>query len=175
VTLMARTSGRPAETAASAIRDAVRAADPQAPVSYEKSFDAVVEETFARPREMAWLVGAFAALALVLSAVGVYGVMAYLTTVRTHEIGIRIALGATPADIVSLIVGHAMMLTAIGAAIGVVLAPMALRLTSGLLFGVGPFNPATLLTVVALLTAVSIAAAAIPAVRAARRASVSFR
>jgi putative ABC transport system permease protein len=175
VTLMARTSGRPAETAASAIREAVRAADPQAPVSYEKSFDAVIAETFARPREMAWLVGAFAGLALVLSAVGVYGVMAYVTTARTHEIGIRVALGATPLDIVSLIVGHALVLTAIGVALGVLLAPMALRLTSGLLFGVGPLNPATLVAVALLLTAVSITAAAIPAVRAARLASASFR
>ena len=175
VTLMARTSGRPAESAAPAIRDAVRAADPQAPVSYEKSFDAVIQETFARPREMAWLVGAFAAIALILSAVGVYGVMAYLTTARTREIGIRIALGATPADIVSLIVSHAMTLTAIGIATGVVLAPMALRLTSGLLFGVGPFNPATLLAVSVLLAGVSMAASTIPALRAARLASVSFR
>ena len=100
--------------------------------------------------------------------------MAYLATARTHEIGIRIALGATSADIVWLIVGHAMMLTAIGVAIGVVLAPMALRLTSGLLFGVGPFDPATLVAVIALLTVVSIAASTIPAVRAARLAS-SFR
>ncbi len=175
ITLMARTSGRPAESAVSAIHEAVRAADPQAPVSYEKSLDAVIEETFARPREMAWLVGSFAAIALVLSAVGVYGVMAFLTAARTREIGIRIALGATPADIVSLVVGHAMTLTVIGIAVGAVLAPMALRLASGLLFGVGPFNPATLLAVSALLAGVSIAASAIPAVRAARLASVSFR
>jgi putative ABC transport system permease protein len=174
VTLMARTSGRP-ETAASAIRDAVRAGDPQAPVSYEKRFDAIVAKTFARPRELAWLVGAFAGLALILSAIGVYGVMAYLTTARTREIGIRIALGAAPVDIVSLIVGHAMALTAIGKAIGVVLAPIALRLTSGLLFGVGPFDPATLAAVAVLLAGVSVAASTIPAMRAARLASVSFR
>ena len=175
VTLMTRTSGRQAETAATAIRDAVRAADPQAPVSYEMSFDAVIQETFARPREMAWIVGAFAALALVISAVGVYGVTAYVTAERTREISIRIALGATRFDIVSLVVSRAMALTAVGAAIGVVLAPMALRLTSGLLFGVGPFDPATLLTVTILLAGVSLAASAIPAVRAARLASISFR
>jgi putative ABC transport system permease protein len=175
LTLMARVSGRPAETAALAIRDAVRAADPQLAVSYEKTFDNVIQETFARPRELAWLVGSFAMLALVLSGVGVYGVMAYLTTARTREIGIRIALGATRFNIVSLIVEHAMVLTAAGVAIGIVLAPMALRLTSGLLFGVGPFDPVTLVTVAALLAGVSIAASTIPAVRAARLASVSFR
>ncbi len=175
VTLMARVSGRPAETASREIRDAVRAADPQLAVSYEQTFDDVIQETFARPRELAWLVGAFAVLALVLSAVGVYGVMAYLTTARTREIGIRMALGATRVDIVSLIVGHAITLTAVGVAIGIVLAPMALRLTSGLLFGVGPFDPVTLLTVAVILAGVSITASTIPAVRAARLASVSFR
>jgi ABC-type antimicrobial peptide transport system permease subunit len=163
------------ESAARAIRDAVRAAEPQAAVSYEKSFDAVIQETFARPREMAWLIGAFAFLALVLSAVGVYGVMAFLTTARTREIGIRIALGATSFDIVALIVGHAITMTVAGIAIGLALAPMALRLTSSLLFGVGPFDPATLVVVAVLLGGVSIAASLLPAVRAARTASASFR
>jgi predicted permease len=175
LTLMVRTSGQPPESVAPAIREAVRAVDPQSPVSYEQSFEEVIQETFARPREMAWLVGAFAVLALVLSAIGVYGVMAYLTSARIHEIGIRTALGATTLDIVSLIVGHAMALTAVGVAIGGVLAPMALRLISGLLFGVSPFDPATLLTVAVLLAGVSIAASTIPAVRAARLASMSFR
>jgi putative ABC transport system permease protein len=175
LTLMARVSGRPAETATRTIRDAVRAADPQLAVSYEKTFNNMIQETFARPRELAWLIGAFAVLALVLSAVGVYGLMAYLTTARTREIGIRVALGATRVDIVSLIVSHGMALTAVGVGIGIVLAPMALRLTSGLLFGVGPFDPLTLLTVAALLVGVSITASMIPALRVARLASVSFR
>jgi ABC-type antimicrobial peptide transport system permease subunit len=144
-------------------------------VSYEKTFDDVIGETFARPRELAWLVGSFAMLALVLSAVGIYSVMAYLTTSRTREIGIRVALGARPLDILSLIFNHAMALTMVGVVIGVVLAPMALRLMSRLLFGVGPFDPVTLLTVAALLAGVSIAASTIPAIRAARLASVSFR
>ena len=175
-TLLARTTaGRPAAAAAPAIRDAVRAADPLLAVSFEKSLDGVVAEAFARPREMAWLVGAFAVVALVLSAVGVYGVMAYLAAARSREIGIRVALGASFSDVVWLIVGHALTLTTAGVAVGVVLAPMAIKLTGGLLFGVGPFNPGTLAAVVALLTIVSIAAAAIPAIRAARVASVSFR
>jgi ABC-type antimicrobial peptide transport system permease subunit len=139
------------------------------------SFDNVIRETFARPREMAWLIGAFAGIALLLSAVGVYGVMAYLTAARSREIGIRIALGARRIDIVSLIVGHAMMLTVVGVAIGAILAPLALRLTSGLLFGVGPFDPVTLGAVALLLAGVSIAASAIPAARAARLAATSFR
>jgi ABC-type antimicrobial peptide transport system permease subunit len=124
---------------------------------------------------VAWLVGAFAVLALVLSALGVYGVITYLTTARMREIGIRIAVGATSADIVRLIVSHAMTLTAFGVAIGVVLAPVAPRLMGGLLFGVGPYDATTLLSVAALLAGVSIAASAIPALRAARRGSLSFR
>src|SRR5262249_30997404 len=101
VTLMARTTGAAPESALPAIREAVRSVDPQVPVSYEQSMDAVVSETFARPREMAWLVGAFAALALMLSAVGVYGVMAQLTAARVREIAIRVALGATRSDIIA--------------------------------------------------------------------------
>src|SRR5437870_2501427 len=127
-TLVARTRGGPAEAAAPAIREAARGADAQAPVSYEMSLDAVIGETFARPRVMAWLVGTFAVLALGLSAIGVYGVMTYLATARAREIGIRIALGATLGDIVWLIVGHAIALTGAAAALGILLAPMALRL-----------------------------------------------
>jgi ABC-type antimicrobial peptide transport system permease subunit len=111
----------------------------------------------------------------VLSAIGVYGVMAYLATARAHEIRIRIALGAARADVVRLIVGHAVRLVAIGVAIGGVCAPLALRLARGLLFGVGAFDPLTLAAVAAVLTLVSVAAAAIPANRAARDATLFFR
>jgi ABC-type antimicrobial peptide transport system permease subunit len=174
VTLVARADGQ-AGTAAPAIRNAVAAVDPETPVSYETSFEDVVRESLARPREMAWLVGVFAGLALVLSAIGVYGVMAYLTASRTQEIGIRMALGAAPLDIVSLILRQAMVLTAIGVSLGVVVAPMAMRLTSGFLFGVSPFDPTTPVAVALLLTGTSIAAAAIPALRASRLAATSFR
>jgi ABC-type antimicrobial peptide transport system permease subunit len=101
--------------------------------------------------------------------------MAHLTAVRTREIDIRIALGATSGDIAALIVGQGAVLTAVGVGIGIVLAPMALRVISGLLFGVGPYSPMTLLAVSALLAGVSIAASAIPALRAARLGSPSIR
>ncbi|HEV3141595.1 MAG TPA: ADOP family duplicated permease [Vicinamibacterales bacterium] len=168
VTLIARAASGRAENAASAIRNAVAAVDPQLPVSYEMSFDDVVRETFARPREAAWLIGAFALLAFALAAIGVYGVMAYSTTARAKEIAIRIALGATRRDIVRLIVGQAMALTAIGVAIGIAATPLSLRLASGLLFGVRAFDPSTLAAVAAALAVVSGCAAAIPAYRAAR-------
>jgi ABC-type antimicrobial peptide transport system permease subunit len=101
--------------------------------------------------------------------------MAYLTTARAREIGIRIALGATVADIVWLIAGSASTLTVAGAGVGVVLAPMALRLLSGVLFGIGPFDPTTLVSVTVLLCGVAIAASIVPAIRAGRLASVAFR
>ena len=175
VTIVARTKGAPPEAILPAIRAAVRAADPQLPVSGERSFESMIGETFAAPRTMAWLIGAFAAVALVLSAAGVYGVMAYVTAARTREIGIRVALGATRAGIASLIVGHAMKMTAAGLAIGIVITPIALRLLQGLLFGVGPFDVTTVLAVVCLLTGVSLAASLVPVARALRVPSVSLR
>jgi len=175
LTVVARTKGAPPESIRASIRRAVRDVDPQLPVSGERSFESMIGETFAAPRTMAWLIGAFAALALVLSAAGVYGVMAYVTAARTREIGIRVALGATRADIASLIAGHAMRMTAAGLAIGSLLAPLALRLLQGLLFGVRPFDPTTLVAVAGLLAAVSLAASLVPVARAMRVPAVSLR
>jgi putative ABC transport system permease protein len=170
VTLMARATGPAAEMAAPAMREAVRSADPQLPLSYEMTFDDVVRETFARPREAAWLIAAFAALAFALSAIGVYGVVAYSTTARAKEIAIRMALGASRSDIVALIVRQSMVLTAVGVVIGVAATPLSLRLVRGLLFGVEPFDPWTLGAVAAALAVVGACAAAIPAWRAAQSA-----
>jgi putative ABC transport system permease protein len=170
VTLMARATGPAAEMAAPAMREAVRFADPQLPLSYEMTFDDVVRETFARPREAAGLIAAFAALAFALSAIGVYGVVAYSTTARAKEIAIRMALGASRSNIVALIVRQSMVLTALGVVIGVAATPLSLRLVRGLLFGVEPFDPLTLGAVAAALAVVSACAAAIPAWRAARSA-----
>ena len=158
----------PAESASAAIREAVRAVDPDLPLSYEMTFDDVVRETFARPRELAWLIGTFAALALALAAVGVYGVMAFLTTARAREMSIRMALGATRADVVGLVVRDAMKLAAAGVAIGLVATPLAFRFLNATIYGVSPFSPAVLASVALALALVCAAAAAIPAVRAAR-------
>jgi putative ABC transport system permease protein len=168
VTVMARTAGRSAESAAPLIREAVRSVDPQLPVSYEMTFDDVLRQTFARPRELAWLIGAFAALALLLSAIGVYGVVAYLTAARTREIGIRIALGATRAHVVRLVVGDAMRTAAAGLAIGVIATPLVLEGVNAQVYGVDPWSPGTLIVVTGLLGSVSAVAATLPAFRAAR-------
>lgn len=175
VTLLARDRPGGSQVAAGAIRDAVRSVDAQAPVSYEMAMSDAVQESFARPREMAWIVGAFAILALVLSATGVYGLMAFLTATRTREIEVRVALGAAPIDVVSLIVTYAFKLTAVGVVIGAALSPLALRLAGSLLFGVGPFDAGALVAVAALLSGVALTAAAVPAVRAARTTSFRLR
>jgi len=173
VTLMTRTRGA-AAAAAPAIREAVRAVDPQLPVSYEQTYDDVLRETFARPRELAWLIGSFAGLALLLAAVGVYGVMAYLTTARAREIAIRMALGATRASIVRLILRGAMALAAVGVAIGLVAAPLAFRFLRAAVYGVEPWSPALLAAVAALIAIVCAAASAVPAWRAARTANPRY-
>jgi len=167
-TIVARASRGPAQSAAAAIRAAVRAVDPDLPLSYEMTFDDLVRETFARPRELAWLIGSFAALAMALAAVGVYGVMAFLTAARGREISIRMALGATRRDVVGLVVGDAMKLAAAGVALGLVATPLAFRFLNATIYGVSAFSPVVLTGVASALALVCAAAAAIPAARAAR-------
>ena len=173
-TLVARTEGRPEDQAA-AIRNAVRETDPDQPTFDERSLGAIRQETFARSRELAWLIGTFAALALALAAIGVYGVMACLATTRSREIGIRIALGADRRDVVRLIVSDALRLAAAGAVLGIGATPLAMAGASASVFGAGTWSVVTLAGVAACLVAVAAAAAAVPARRAARGAAISFR
>jgi putative ABC transport system permease protein len=173
-TLVARTEGRPEDQAA-AIRNAVRETDPDQPTFDERSLAAIRQETFARSRELAWLIGAFAALALALAAIGVYGVMACLTTTRSREIGIRMALGAERRDVVRLIVSDALRLAGAGAVLGIGATPLAMAGASASVFGAGTWSVVTLAGVAACLVAVAAAAAAVPARRAARGATISLR
>jgi putative ABC transport system permease protein len=174
-TIVARARGPQTAAAAATIREAVRAVDPELPVSYEMSFDEVLRETFARPRELAWLIGSFAALALILSAIGVYGLMAFLTTARAREIAIRVALGATRANIVGLVARDAVILAAAGGVVSVIATPLAFKILNAAVYGVGSWNPGVLAAVGAALAALCAGAAAIPAWRAARDASANFR
>jgi putative ABC transport system permease protein len=173
-TLVAKTRG-PVAAAATAIREAVRSVDPELPVSYEMSFDDLLRETFARPRELAWLIGSFAGLALLLSAIGVYGLMAFLTTARAREIAIRVALGATRFSVVGLITRDAAQLAVAGSVVGLIATPLAFRILGAAVYGLGPWNPGLLAAVGAGLSAICAGAAAIPAWRAAREASATFR
>ena len=174
MTLVARTSGPP-QAATSLLREAVRAADPGEPTFDEKSLDAVRRDTFGRSRAVAYLIGAFATLALVLSAIGVYGVIAYLTTARSREIGIRMALGASRGNVVRMVIGDAMKLVLSGIAIGVIAAPLAMRLAGAWVLGLNGSHTFAIAAVAALLGAVCAGAAALPARRAANAAAVSFQ
>ena len=114
------------------------------------------------------LLGAFAAVALLLASIGIYGVLAQLVAQRKPEIGVRLALGARPRDVVALVVGRGMKLVAIGTCVGIAMALVLSRLMSSLLYGVGASDPLTFVGVPLLLAAVALVACFVPARRAAR-------
>ena len=147
---------------------AIRQMDPDLPVYNVRAMDERVGLSLARRRFAMLLLTLFAALALGLAAIGVYSVIAYLVTHGTREIGIRIALGATPRGILSLIVRHGMTLTALGIALGVAAALLLARFMQRLLFDIEPLDPATFVTVTLVLCAVAFLATMAPAIRAAR-------
>ena len=122
----------------------------------------------ARPKFMSTLVASFGALALLLSTVGVYGVMAYSVVQRTREIAIRTALGASSRNVLKLVIGKAVWLAGFGVATGLAGSTALSRVLGGLLFGIDAGDPATYASVVALLVTVALAAAALPAWRATR-------
>ncbi|HEX4438668.1 MAG TPA: ABC transporter permease [Thermoanaerobaculia bacterium] len=161
-------AGVPAETLAAAARAAVAGLDPELAVTDLSTLDEVVRRSVARPRFLVQLLLVFASLALLLCAIGVYGVTAYGVSRRTREIGIRMALGADRAAIRAMVVREAARLAAAGVALGVAGAFAATRLLRGLLFEIAPGDPVTHATVALLLAAVAFAASALPARRAAR-------
>jgi putative ABC transport system permease protein len=128
--------------------------------------DEVVSHSFAARRMSMMLLSIFAALALVLACVGIYGVISYLVGQRTHEIGVRMALGAQPSDISRLVIGRGVGMALIGVAIGTGAALGLTRLMASLLFGVGAHDPLTFGGVALLLMAVAVAACYLPARRA---------
>jgi putative ABC transport system permease protein len=168
MSLIVRTAAPP-EAAAPLLRDAARAGDPEQPTFDERTLQDVVRETFARPRELAWLLTAFAAIALLLTATGVYGLTEYTTAARAREIGIRMAIGATRRDIVQLMIRDAMRVAIPGVLAGVLAAPASFKLIGARIYGIPPWSPIVLAMVSLFLTSVSIAAAAVPAWRAAGR------
>ena len=153
---------------APALRHAVRALDPTVPVGAVRPFGALVDGSAARARFVARLLVAFAGLAVLLAAVGVYGVVAFATARRTRELGVRVALGATPAAVRALVLGAGARLAMVGAAAGLVGAVAAGRLVRGFLYGVSPGDPWVLAGAAALVGAVTLGATLLPARRAAR-------
>jgi putative ABC transport system permease protein len=151
-----------------AMRDAVREADPTLPVFAIRTMDEYLARTLTSKRLMMLLLALFAAVALTLAAVGIYGVMAYAVAQRTPEIGIRMALGAHPRDVLRLVVGQGMLLTVCGVVLGLAAAYWLTRLLEALLFGVSATDVRTFAGVALLLAVVAFLATWIPARRAAR-------
>jgi putative ABC transport system permease protein len=167
MTLVVRTDGDPADMAP-AVRRELRAIDPDQPVSDVRTMDQVMSDTVGRARFNTLLLGLFAAMATLLAAVGIFGVMSYSVTLRTREIGLRMALGAPQSQVLKLILKQGLVLTLAGIGVGLAGALALTRLLSGLLFGVGSTDPATFTAIVLLLTFVSMIACYIPARRATR-------
>jgi putative ABC transport system permease protein len=156
------------EAARAAIVDEVHRLDRDQPVADLTRFDALVEDSLGQPRFNALLLAAFAAAALLLAAVGIYGVMSFSVTQRAPEIGVRLALGAEPASIVRMLVVDAARLAFGGVASGLLLAILLTRVLRTLLFGVSPWDLGVFAMVATLLATVSMAASYLPAARAAR-------
>ncbi|MCI0486607.1 MAG: ABC transporter permease [Blastocatellia bacterium] len=163
--LVVRTRTGPLSLAA-AVRNEVWAIDKDQPVADISTMERVLSDSLARQRFNLLLLGVFAALALVIATVGIYGVMSYLVAQSTREIGIRQALGAEPLDVVKLVLGKGLALSLIGVVIGVAAALSLTRLMSSLLFGISATDPLTFVIVALLLIVVAAAACLIPARRA---------
>ena len=165
--LAVRTNSDP-RSMAEAVKSAVASLDPDLPVHDIRTMEQVAADALAPRRITLYLIGAFALLALVLSAVGIYGVMSYAVTQRTHEIGVRMALGAQPRDILQMVVRHGMQLAAIGVAFGIVGAFILTRYLKTLLFEIKSTDALTFAAVAALLAAIAFLATYLPARRATR-------
>jgi putative ABC transport system permease protein len=165
MTLVVRSSVNP-QPLVTAVRAKIAESDPDLPVTGILSMEEVVRTSVAQPRIIMQFVGVFAAFALLLAAIGIYGVMAYSVTARKQELGIRVALGARPADILGLVVGQGMRMTLIGVVLGVVFSLALTRLLAGLLFGVRATDPLVFGAAALVLVAVAFVACYIPARRA---------
>ena len=165
LSVVMRTATDP-QAQASAFRGLVHGIDANQPVVKIRTMDDNLATSISQPRFRTILLSIFAAIALLLAAVGIYGVMAYSVTQRTREIGIRMALGSTPAGVFRIVIGNALRLTAIGIAVGIVAAFALTRYLSSLLFQVRVMDPLTLGAVIIVLAGVSLFASYLPARRA---------
>jgi putative ABC transport system permease protein len=167
MSVVLRTAGDPHQQAA-ALRSALAEIDPNEPLVKARTMEDNMAATVAQPRFRTWLIGIFAGLALLLAAVGIYGVMSYSVTQRTSEIGIRVTLGAQPVDVFRIVVGEGLRFALIGVALGGVGGLVLTRLLGSFLYGVSATDPLTFSGVAMLLILVSAAASFFPAQRATR-------
>jgi putative ABC transport system permease protein len=167
MTAALRTDADPASLAAAA-RGEVQKMDSSLAVFNVHTMEALLDSSLAQPRFRTTLLGAFAGLALILAAIGLYGVTAYSVARRTNELGVRMALGAQKSDVLKLVMGQGAMLAAFGIGIGLVLSFGVTRVISNLLFAVNAADPATFAVTALLILVVALAASLIPALRAIR-------
>jgi predicted permease len=167
ISYVVRTAGDPAPLLP-ALRRAVHDVDPTLPVAHLRPMTEVVDLSIADRRFNTFLLGAFALVALALASIGIYGLIAYSVVQRTREMGVRLAIGATPADVVRLVVGQGTRVAAVGVAIGLAGAVATTRVMRTLLFDVNPFDPASFAFAAALLLFVAVVASLLPAWRASR-------
>jgi putative ABC transport system permease protein len=165
MTIVARTSADPSGLI-SEVKNQVLAVDKDQPVNNIRTMEQVIAASISQQRFSMLLLGIFAVVALVLAAVGIYGVMSYTVTQRTHEIGIRMALGAQAADVLRLVVRQGMTLAVAGVAIGLGAAFALTRLMESLLFGVSATDPLTFIAISIVLAGVALGACFVPARRA---------
>jgi len=151
---------------APAIRDIIRSVDKNRVVTSVIPVDQLLDSLSAQRRFQTWLLALFAAIALILAMIGIYGIMHYAVAQRTHEIGVRIALGAQTSDVLRLVIGQGIKLALIGVAVGLLAAFWLTDLMSHLLFGVKATDPATFVVVALLLAGVAVLACYLPARRA---------
>jgi ABC-type antimicrobial peptide transport system permease subunit len=157
-----------ASTLSASVRQAVQGVDRNQPIYNIRTMQQIVSESVAQQRLSMLLLAIFACAALLLAAMGLYGVLAYLVSIRTHEIGIRMALGAQRSDILKLVVGQGLVLALVGVGVGLVAAFALTRLMSSLLYGVTASDPLTFAIAPVVLALVALAASFIPARRATR-------
>ena len=165
--LIVKTQGDPLSIAPS-LQQAIRELEPSAPLSNVATLTSLMEQSLARPQSLSMLVGSFAAVALLLSVIGIYGVMGYYVQQHLKEISIRMALGGSQGDVAKLVIGQGMTVVAAGTAVGLALAFATTRLMSSLLFSVGASDPIAYGLAGALLLAIAALACAVPALRAMR-------
>ncbi len=165
VAIVVRSTVEP-ESLAASVREVVAQVDPTVPISEVKTMEHIVSESVTQPRFNLFLLGMFSTIALLLSVAGIYGVTAYTVTQRTHELGIRLALGAQIGDVLRMILGQGMAVIGIGIAIGLVAAYGLMRLLKSLLFGVTATDPLTFVGITAVLIAAGLLACYVPARRA---------
>ncbi len=167
MSLVVRTANDPARLTEAA-RATLHDLDPNLPLLRVQTLEQILSGSIARPRFYALLLAFFAFTALALAALGVFGVLSYAVSQRSRELGVRLALGALPRDVLRMVLAEAVRLVALGLAIGIPAALLLSRSLQSLLFGLTPTDPATMASVVLVLGAAALLAGALPAWRAAR-------